>query len=88
MADTSFRITDTKDGRYAVEDERGFVLEGLTKTQADRLKAYLLKLQADIDQMKRETEDQKWEARLAAAPPEDRVKMKANEMAYRYGLDK
>jgi hypothetical protein len=44
---TTFRVTDTQDGRYAVEDERGFVLEGLTRTQAKRLKAYLLKLRAE-----------------------------------------
>jgi hypothetical protein len=45
--DRTFRVTDTQDGRYAVEDERGFVLEGLTRTQAKRLKAYLLKLRAE-----------------------------------------
>jgi hypothetical protein len=59
---TSFRITDTQDGRYAVEDQSGFVLEGLTKTQARKLKAYLLKLAAEA-------------ARPAATTPENEEKM-------------
>ena len=35
MADAAFRITDTQDGRFAVEDEKGFVLERLTKEKVE-----------------------------------------------------
>jgi hypothetical protein len=56
MTETAFRITDTQDGRFAVEDEKGFVLEGLTKNQADRLKAYLGKMKGEIDKLKPQQE--------------------------------
>jgi hypothetical protein len=38
---TSFRITDTQDGRYAVEDERGFVLEGAHQDPSQKVEGLL-----------------------------------------------
>jgi hypothetical protein len=49
LVDTPFHITDTH-----VDYERGPVLEWLTKNQAATLKKYLVKMQAKIDQLKRE----------------------------------
>ena len=91
---TAFRVTDTQDGRYAVEDERGFVMEGLTRSQAKRLKAYLLKMKAQIDQIKREAQGRESDAKVAVATPEEREKIKAGEagelvgLADKYGLKK
>jgi hypothetical protein len=48
MNKPAFRMTDTQDGRYAVEDSEGFVLAGLTRNQARTLRDYLLKQADDI----------------------------------------
>lgn len=76
MVDTPFHITDTH-----LDDERGPVLEGLTKNQAGTLKKYLVKMQAKIDQLKRE-------AHPITGTPEDGEKMSPEEVAQKYGVKK